>query len=482
MRSKKDVLRWLEENRQKFIQISDQIWEFAEPAWKEFKSSKLQADFLAAEGFDITWDLAGINTAFVAQWGEGKPVLAFAGEFDALKGLSQKKGPIKEPLVDGACGHGCGHNLLGTGCLAAAVAVKQWLQAKKKSATIRYYGCPAEEGGSAKAFMARAGIFDDVDAAFNFHPNIANFASKGSAVGVNHIRFRFHGRAAHAGGSPHLGRSALDAVELMNIGVNYLREHVTSNVRIHYAITHGGDLPNIVPPEAEVWYYVRAHKPEELEEVTNRVRKIAEGAAMMTETTWTEIFESASSSVLSNYHLADLQYKAMEIIGPIQYTDEEKEYARRINQAYPTENVKTVFDSIKSTNPKLLTLVDRARGMDIIEGNFPSLDEGEIDTGSTDVGDLSQVTPLSMLYTACWPVGAAGHSWGVVSSSASSIGHKGMLHAAKIMALAAIFCIEDPHHLRIARQEFLKSTENQPYKCAIPKHVKPPQFENTERP
>ena len=326
--------------------------------------------------------------------------------------------------------------------------------------------------------MARSGLFNDLDAAFNYHPGVANFPSKGSAVGVNHLRSRFYGRAAHAGGSPHLGRSALDAVELMNVGVNYLREHVTSNVRMHYAITHGGDLPNIVPPEAEVWYYVRAHKPEELLEVTNRVRKVAEGAAMMTETTWEEIFESASASLLNNICLADLHYKAMQEIGPIAYTEEEKAYAHKINLEYPKEDVEAVFDMVKPRNEEIRAMLNSVRSMDVVEGNFPSLDEGFIDTGSTDVGDLSQVTPLSMLYTACWPVGAAGHSWGVVASCASPIGHKGMLHAAKIMALTAMDCFEDPSHLQKARQEFLKATGNQPYRCSIPEQVKPPQFEH----
>ncbi|MEM5775145.1 MAG: peptidase dimerization domain-containing protein, partial [Anaerolineaceae bacterium] len=200
------------------------------------------------------------------------------------------------------------------------------------------YGCPAEEGGAAKAFMARAGVFDDLDAAFNYHPGSLNTPTKGSCVGVNHIHFRFHGRTAHAGGAPHLGRSALDAVELMNVGVNYLREHVPQYVRLHYAITHGGDLPNVVPAEAEVWYYVRAHKPEEMEDVTNRVRKIAEGAALMTETRMEELFDNSTSAILNNHTLADLQYENMKLVGPIRFTEEEYAYAQKINDAFPPRN------------------------------------------------------------------------------------------------------------------------------------------------
>ena len=254
MIGKKEIAAWVEENRQSFAHLSDRIWEFAEIPWHEFKSSKLQADYLASKGFKITWDIAGINTAFMAEWGSGKPIIGFAGEFDALKGLSQKNQPTQEPIQAGAPGHGCGHNLLGVGCLAAAEAVKVWLEQNQHQGTVRYYGCPAEEGGGGKAFMARSGAFDDLDAAFNYHPGTINTPTKGSCVGVNHMRFRFHGRTSHAGSEPHLGRSALDAVELMNVGVNYLREHVPQYVRMHYAITNGGSLPNVVPDEAEVWY------------------------------------------------------------------------------------------------------------------------------------------------------------------------------------------------------------------------------------
>jgi len=255
IQSKQDVIQWLEENRQPFIAIADAIWANPETAWQEFKASKMQADFLQAEGFCITWDIAEINTAFIAEWGKGRPIIGFIGEYDALAGLSQKNQPTQEPVVPGGPGHGCGHNLLGTGGMAAAVAIKRWLEANAIPGTVRYYGCPAEERTSGKTFMARAGAFDDLDAAFNYHPDSLNMPDKGSAVGVYDLTFRFHGTSAHAGGSPHKGRSALDAVELMNVGVNYMREHITEKVRMHYAITHGGDVPNIVPAEAEVWYF-----------------------------------------------------------------------------------------------------------------------------------------------------------------------------------------------------------------------------------
>jgi aminobenzoyl-glutamate utilization protein B len=473
---KQDVLAWLDAQQPEFTRMSDQIWEYAESPHKEFKSSRLQADFLEASGFHITWELGNLRTAFMAEWGSGSPVIGFAGEFDALDGLSQTRQPFKEVLKPGAPGHGCGHNLLGTGCLAAAAAVKEWLQASGTPGTVRYYGCPAEENTYGKTFMARAGVFNDLDAAFNYHPSYYNSPSKATAVGVYDIRYRFHGRAAHAGGSPHLGRSALDAVELMNVGVNYLREHVTSNVRIHYAITHGGDLPNIVPPEAEVWYFIRALEPDEHQEVAARVRKIAQGAAMMTETTMEEIFRSACSRVINNHTLADLQYENMKLIGPILFSEEEVAFARQINQAYPQENRQEMFKQLK-LSPEWKEKLEMYRSNDLIGDNFPSLDEDNVETGSTDVGDLSQITPLCMLGTACFPIMAAGHSWGIVAASGSSIGHKGMMHAAKTMALSAMDCYSDPQHLQKARAEFVKATRGKPYQSPLPEHVQPPRYE-----
>jgi len=479
LKTKQDVIHWLEENTGRFTRVSDEIWANPEVAWKEFNSSKLQADFLQAEGFQITWDIGGLNTAFMAEWGEGKPIIGFAGEYDALAGLSQKNQPTQEPLHEGDPGHGCGHNLLGTGCMAAAVAVRHWLDATGRKGTVRYYGCPAEERITGKTFMARAGAFDDLDAAFNFHPSRMNSPSKGSAVGVYDLTFRFSGTAAHAGGSPHKGRSALDAVELMNVGVNYLREHVTSKVRMHYVITHGGDLPNVVPTKAEVWYFLRAHERDELEQVANRVRKIAQGAALMTETTVEEVFNGACSSVLSNHYLADLQHEAMQVVGPIQFTEEEKAYAQEINEVYPEKDARDVFRDLRVPE-EMKDRVAELVGEPLLGENFPAWNEDNIQTGSTDVGDLSWITPVSMLGTACFATGAAGHSWGIVATGAMSIGHKGMMHAAKIMAVAAMDLYADPEHLAKARQEFEK-TKDHPYETPLPDHVKPPRYPNPAR-
>jgi aminobenzoyl-glutamate utilization protein B len=287
------------------------------------------------------------------------------------------------------------------------------------------------------------------------------------------LTFRFHGIAAHAGGNPDLGRSALDAVELMNVGVNYLREHVTSNVRIHYVITHGGDVPNIVPPEAEVWYFIRAHQRDELEDVLRRIRKIAQGAALMTETTMDEVFNGACSSFLNNHYLADLQNQAMLTIEPPRFTDDEKSYAREINESYPEE-----------TKEKLLKMLElppdvENRVMDepLYEEVFPTVDESKINTGSTDVGDVSWITPLSMFSTTSFAAAAPGHNWGIAATCGMSIGHKGMIYAAKIMAFSAMDLLSDPEHLRRAREEFEKATKNRPYKTPLPDELKPPHYE-----
>jgi len=480
MKTKQDIIDWLAQHEKPYIDMADFIWAHPEPAFREFKSSKYQADYLASKGFRVKWDIGGINTAFVAEWGAGKPIIGFIGEFDALSSLSQKVQSTPEPVEAGAPGHGCGHNLLGTSGLAAAEAIRWWMEENGVQGTVRYYGCPAEEVLSGKSFMARDGVFDDLDAALNTHPATLNTPSKGSMVGLADIKFRFHGRTAHAGGSPHLGRSALDAVELMSVGVNYLREHVTEKVRIHYVITHGGDLPNVVPAEAEVWYFIRAHKPEELQEVIERVRKIAAGAAMMTETQVEEVFQGACSYLLNNHYLADLQYENMKLIGPIRFTDAEMKFAQEITDQFPKEYFTGAVEGLSKALGGKLSL-DEVKDKPLWGINLPPFDEGSIDTGSTDVGDVSLITPLSVVYTACTPLAAPGHNWSIVASVGSSMGHKGMLHAARIMAATACDLFSDPAHIQKAREEFKKATNGQPYKNPIPEHVKPPKYDNPER-
>jgi aminobenzoyl-glutamate utilization protein B len=482
IKAKQRMIQHIDESASRFTEMSDEIWANPELAWKEFRASRLQADFLEKEGFTITWDIGGMNTAFVAEWGAGKPVIAFIGEYDALPGLSQRRQPEKEAIVEGAPGHGCGHNLLGTAMLAGAYAVRKWLESSDTPGVVRYYGCPAEELGGAKVFLARAGVFDDLDAALNFHPSSLNTPSKGSCSAINSILFRFHGTAAHAGAVPHKGRSALDAVELMNVGVNYMREHVKDDVRIHYIITDGGAAANIVPAEAEVHYVVRAGTPDDLQDVTDRVRDVAKGATLMTGTTVEEDFQFGYSSLLNNHYLAELQYQAMELIGPIVYTDEEIAFAQKVNDAYQRTNSDYIDDAIELLKPPpdIVGILDTYRNKPLVGENFPALDENITKTFSTDVGDLSWVAPVSMLSTACYTSGAVGHSWGVVATGATSIGHKGMMHAAKITAVTAVDLYTDPDHLVRIRQEFERKTGGNGYRCPIPDTMQPPRYSPEE--
>lgn len=473
MKTKIDVAEWLNNNQKPFIEMADTIWGHPEIRWEEFKSSKLQADYMEEVGFDVTWDVGGITTAFMAEWKNGTdaeletaPKIGFLGEYDALPGLSQKSQTTPEAVEPHGHGHGCGHNLLGTGGLAAAMGVKQWMGETGTAGTIRYFGCPAEEGGGGKVFMARDGVFDDLDAAFNFHPGNVNMAMKGSAIGVNRYRFRFHGRTAHAGASPHLGRSALDAVELMNVGVNYLREHVKDNVRLHYQITNGGGAPNVVPDFAEVFYYIRAHMPEEVREVAQRVIKVAKGAAMMTETEAEIVFDSASTCVLSNHALSDLQHEVMQKLGPIEFTEHEMVYAAEINDKNPPGMREFLKERMKLTDEEAeMPLLGQVR-----EAN----DAGDVMTGSTDVGDVSWITPISMLVTTCWPTNVSAHTWGVVATGKTGIGHKGMMYAAQVMAGSAVELFQDPARLAAVRAEFEGQIAKRPYVNPLPDDCFPP--------
>ena len=462
-----NIVDWLEEREGRFVSIANQIWENPETALKESQAAKLQADDLAADGFTVTMGIADLPTAFVAEYtqGEGGPVFGFLGEYDALPGLSQERSPIQTPLVVSGPGHGCGHNLLGTGSLAAAAVVKAWLQATDTPGTVRYYGCPAEETVEGKNFMARAGCFDDVDFAISWHPGQANAPQGPTNLASDNLKFRFKGRTAHAAANPETGRSALDAVELMNIGVNFLREHVIDAARIHYVITNGGGAPNVVPDDAEVWYYVRSPQRHQVNELTDRIRKIAEGAALMTETTVEEEFISGIYNLLPNKVLINRMGEILEDIGPIEFSPEEIAFAQEIESAYPLELRESV---LRSAN-----LPIELASAGLTGGIYPAGDTSEVRKGGTDVADVSWVTPTVQLRTACFPLGVPGHSWANTATAGMSIGHKGMLLAAKAMAIMAADLILHPELLAEAKAEFAESTKGRPYVSPIPAHVKP---------
>jgi aminobenzoyl-glutamate utilization protein B len=462
-----EIVEWLEERQGRFIGMANEIWDNPELALAEFKACKLQADDLARDGFRITGNIGDMPTAFVAEYthGEGGPIVGFLGEYDALPGLSQERNPDQTPIVQDGPGHGCGHNLLGTAALAAASVLKAWAIATDTPLTVRYYGCPAEETCEGKVFMARAGVFDDLDLCVSWHPGNVTSAWAGSSLSVNNLKFRFRGRTAHAAGNPETGRSALDAVELMNVGVNFLREHTIEKARIHYVITNGGGAPNVVPDDAEVWYFVRAPERDQVNELTERVRKIAQGAALMTETTMSEQFISGAYNLLPNMTLTRHVDAMLQSLGDIPFDDEEIAFAKRVAQQYPEAG-------------RVAGLVKRGLPAEIANDGlsakpWPILDEGELGSGSTDVADVSWIAPTVQLRTACFAIGAPGHSWAHTATSGVGIGHKGMMHAAKGMAIVAADVVRDPDLLAAAKAEFTEKTAGRPYQCPIPPDVMP---------
>lgn len=463
----RELGEWLDERQQRFIAISDEIWANPELALAEYKACQLQADSLAAEGFTITRNVGDLPTAFMAEFtqGVGGPKIGFLGEYDALPGLSQNKVATQDPIIADGPGHGCGHNMLGTASLAAAVTIKAWLEHTGRPGTVRYYGCPAEETGEGKGFMARAGAFSDLDAALTWHPGSTNTASAGSSLAVNNIKYRFKGRTAHAAANPETGRSALDAVELMNIGVNYLREHVPDAARIHYVITNGGGAPNVVPDEAEVWYFIRSPERYQVDELTERIRNIARGAGLMTETELTEIFLAGTYNMLSNQVIAERMQAVLDELGPIQFEAAELDYAKQVSSAFPESLRLGILKASKQPANWLdAGLPDRTQ---------PISDRGETMPGSTDVSDVSWNTPTAQFTTTCFPLATPGHSWANTSTGGMSIGHKGMLHAAKVLAMVCADLFEQPELLAAAQAEFAASTEGRPYVCPIPADVAP---------
>ncbi|MHA1725696.1 MAG: M20 family metallopeptidase [Promethearchaeota archaeon] len=469
---KKKSSRWIQNNREKLIEISNKIWEFAELGFEEFKSSELLVNTLKNAGFKVEMGIADINTAFVASYGEGKPVIAILGEYDALPSLSQKAVPYKEPLKEGAPGHGCGHNLLGTGSLGAALAIKEAIDNGEAKGTIRYYGCPAEEIYNAKGYMVEpGGAFKDVDISLTWHPAYFNAVGTMSALAMNSVIFNFYGRTAHAAGDPFNGRSALDAVELMNVGANYMREHIIPDARIHYIITNGGKAPNVVPDEAEVYYFVRAPERYQVEEIYNRLLKVAEGAALMTETKLKVNFLSGTYNPIHNGFISSVLQENMKLVGAPRFNKEEQEFAKEINKTIPPNSMegymKFIPENLKEMAKKLFS-------EPLCPILLPPLGKGQILPGSTDVADVSWVTPLGELATACHTMGSPGHSWQNTATAGMSIGHKGMLAAAKIMALTALDFMNRPEYVEKARKEFEETFKDKKYESPFPRDFKIP--------
>ncbi|MBO0323251.1 amidohydrolase [Muricauda sp. CAU 1633] len=426
---KQVIINDLDSKYDHYSKIAMELWENPELGYLEENSSALFQEELKKTGFVIEKGVAGIPTAFTATYGSGSPVIGILGEFDALPGMSQSTEPFKKARVVGAPGQACGHHLFGTGSLAAAISIKDWLKSSGKSGTIRFYGTPAEEGGSGKVYMVRAGLFDDVDAVVSWHPGDENTSNPGTNLATISGKFRFNGKSSHAAAAPELGRSALDGVEGMNDLVNMLREHTTESTRIHYVITKGGDAPNIVPAEAEVYYVIRHSNRDEVKAVWDRVVKAAEGAAIGTETEMTYEIIGGTYDRLPNEVLASMMHKNMTLVGGLKYTPEEVNFAKEIQK---TLGAPKPIESAGDIQPMVFTY----------------------GKASADTGDVSWNVPMAAVRAATWVPGTPPHSWQAVAAGGTGIGFKGMMVAAKTMALSAIDLYNSPEVLDKAKAEF----------------------------
>lgn len=453
--NKSDVLEYLRSISEEVKEHSLNIWRHPETSGLEEKSANLYREMLKSHGFSIR-EVSNMPHAFIAEYGSGSPVIAVLGEYDALPGLSQALDTKFNPVLENGPGHGCGHNLLGSAALGSVLAIKKYLEETQKSGTLRFYGCPEEETLIGKVKMIREGAFDGCDLALSWHPMNANVVLEKAFLSNNSLKFKFHGISSHAAASPESGRSALDAVELMNVGANYLREHVIDSARIHYTITNAGGAPNIIPKEAESWYFVRAPHRKDVDEITERLIKVAQGAAMMTETTVDVEVLGGCYELLPNQALFDLTYKNMIEIGAPTYTEEELKFARDIQETLDPALVEAEVKKFVSTDSDEKAyihqgIIDRNRSKDIIVA------------GSSDSGDVSWIMPMNTFLTAAWPLGVPAHSWQATASSGSSMGLKAMMFAAEIFAGMMVDLLSDPALVQSAKDEFEKRTKNQKY-------------------
>ena len=435
--------------------VNKAVWEFAEVGLEEHKSSALLIEKLKSAGFEIRSGVAGMPTAFVASYGSGKPVIGILAEYDALPGLSQKVSAQREPVTPEGPGHACGHSGLGTGALGAALAVKVAMQQEKLPGTIRLYGTPAEETLIGKVYMTLAGEFNDLDVCLHWHPADKNEAWSSSSKALVSAKFTFGGTAAHASGSPHSGRSALDAVELMNVGANFMREHLKEDSRVHYVITDGGGQPNVVPAKATVWYFVRADKHAEAEGIFRWLGEIAKGAALMTRTEVSVQMDTDCHEIIPNSPLSELITQNLRKVGPPKFTAEEHEFARRL-QAPLAAEFGTSFSQT------------------LDEAVHPTARSAATNKGSTDVGDISWHVPTGGLRTTCMAADSPGHSWQNVAAIGSSIGEKGTLYAAKVLAITALDLMEHPRLVTEARADFHERMKGRKYSTLIPAGQKAP--------
>ena len=459
---------WIDQNQKRIIEVADTIWGYAELGLTETKSSKLLQDELRKHGFKMEAGVAGMPTAFVATWGSGKPVIGIMGEFDALPGISNKVVPEKVPLREGAPGHGCGHHIHGTSGVAGAIATRYAMENAKIRGTIKFFGTPAEENFVGKVYMVRAGLFDGIDAVVSHHPDSINTATIGSSTAVNGVKFHYYGKTSHAAGSPEQGRSALDAIELMNVGVNYLREHVVQEARFHYVIEVGGGQPNVVPDYARSWYYIRAPQRDQLDSIYKRIIKIAEGAALMTETTLKVEFVMGLYNLIPNRAIAETITVNMREIGAPKHTAEELEFAKKINAGLDRQ-VK-IDDMRRQKVPSWERYADMVMADDILD----PFGEDYCGAGSTDVGDVSWVVPAVEYNTATYPLGSPAHSWQWVACGAMGLGHKSLIFSSKVTAGTVLDLLMKPEIVATAKEEHAKRLAGRKYVSPIPAEIQPP--------
>lgn len=471
MIDKQKLYNTIDENAPEIIALSDAIWAYAELSMEEYKSAAYYCELLEKEGFTVERELCGIPTAFSGSFGSGSPRIGILGEFDALSGLSQVAGSTrKQSLIPGGNGHGCGHNLLGAGSFGAALAIKKAIEAGALQGTVIFYGCPGEEGCAGKTFMARDGMFRDLDAALTWHPGSTNEVTVGSYAACMQVEYSFHGVASHAAGSPDKGRSALDAAELMHVGVQFLREHMPPHSSVHYSITDGGGIsPNVVQAEAKTVFMVRSETVRKAKELLHRVNNIAQGAALMTDTQVTTRQIDGTASTVSNEALEQVMYENMQQVPIPAYTREELAFAQVLHDTCPA----ALPGTLSATNRDIRAFVEeKTDGGKRAMNDFiiPYVPSTMSTPGSTDVGDVSWLTPTAQFTTATWVSGTPGHSWQNVSLGKTGIAYKGMLQAAKILAGAAADLMESPALLEKIRKEFNKNAA-EGYDCPIGKEV-----------
>lgn len=467
MRNADPVWGHVERHREALVALAERVFDTPELLYEERRSAAEHEAALRALGFRVETGVAGIPTAVVGEAGEGGPVIAVLGEYDALPGLSQEPGVAEpRPVVAGGPGHGCGHNLLGAAALLAAAALKDWLAAEGLPGRVRYYGCPAEEGGAAKAYMVREGLFADVDAAVTWHPAGWTGVDDARSLANTRIDFTFLGKSAHAAAAPELGRSALDACELMSVGVNYLREHMPDSARVHYAyLDAGGPAPNVVQARATVRHLIRSREAAELRGLVERVRRIAEGAALMTDTAVEARVFSAVSNLLPNRPLEEAMQRELDRLGPVPFDEADRAFAREIQATLTPDDLASSFARIGMAPEPDLPLFDRVAPLDR---------RGEGGDGSTDVGDVSWAVPLVQARVATCAFGTPFHTWQTTAQGRTPAAHKGMVHAAKVMAATAAALVREPALLAAAKEDHARRVAARPYASPLPEDARPP--------